>query len=130
MDSRLYDIFVNGTSTAQAPYFVALVYLVQVPQRWSNAGHWSVGCGFHYLVDTITETRVFARKYFTVPGKVWTRGAPLSERASYFQVEAGVPSHAWKVLAAAQTMTKKEQATLPTRAQRGARMLNLPSLLL
>jgi len=64
----------------------------------------------------------------TFGGTTTELGAPLSERASSFQVEAGVPSHAWKVLAAAQARTKKGEVTLPTRGQRGAGIPNLPSL--
>ena len=60
---------------------------------------------------------------FFSSASVWkgtlTRGAPLRERA-YLRVEAGVTLHAWKVFAAAQARTKREEAVLPTRAARGS----------
>ena len=40
-------------------------------------------------------------------------GAPLSERASSFQIEADVPLHAWKVLVAAQARTKRGKPRCP-----------------
>ena len=69
----------NNPSTAQAPSFVALVDLVLVPQRWSKDSHWSVGLGFHFLLDKM-ETGVFWQKYFTVPanGKIAARYAVCS----------------------------------------------------
>ena len=60
-----------GTSSSKQSY----------ARRWPEDGHWSLGSGFHFLVDKMEtfhflvdkmETGVFQRNYFTVPadGKI------------------------------------------------------------
>ena len=82
-----------------------------------------------FLLFKLICTQKIVYPFATEASKIQL-GAPLSERASSFQVEASVPSHAWKVLATAQARTKKGETALPTRGQRRAYIPKLPSLLL